>query len=217
MNFVIDRSWRTWKTNQITPTYLRSHSQGQYVVPLKGNSYHLRSQSIRVGIERVELQDRWEEELELQPKGFAIWHHGDTIKCMLRDETILGFIQCRMTHIQWSKIFLGITSLDPTVCKFNRLHVDILRFSFIKLGYILYTPLKWWVIFLQSWTSTGYFSNSTGSSVTSCRLSPIIAHISYFSLLLLYFLSSACTESCFVHKWFCEENFLWSFWVQEMS
>ena len=86
MNFVIDRSWRTWKTNQITPTYLRSHSQGQYVVPLKGNSYHLRSQSIRVGIERVELQDRWEEELELQPKGFAIWHHGDTIKCMLRDD-----------------------------------------------------------------------------------------------------------------------------------
>jgi hypothetical protein len=27
------------------------------------------------------------------------------------------------------------------VCS-NRLHVDILRFSFIKLGYILYIPLK---------------------------------------------------------------------------
>ena len=35
-------------------------------------------------------------------------------------------------------------------------------------------PLKWSVIFLQSPTSTGYFSNSTGSSVTNCRFSPII-------------------------------------------
>ena len=26
---------------------------------------------------------------------------------------------------------------DPSVCKSKRLHVDILRFSFIKLGYIL--------------------------------------------------------------------------------
>ena len=33
---------------------------------------------------------------------------------------------------------------------------------------------KWSVIFLQSPTSTGYFSNSTGSSVTNCRFSPII-------------------------------------------
>ena len=55
------------------------------------------------------------------------------------------------------------------------LHVDVLRFSFIKLGYILKIPLIWSVIFLQSWwTSTGYFSNSTGSFVTNCRFSPII-------------------------------------------
>ena len=26
---------------------------------------------------------------------------------------------------------------DPSVCKSGRLHVDILRFSFIKLGYVL--------------------------------------------------------------------------------
>jgi hypothetical protein len=32
------------------------------------------------------------------------------------------------------------------------------------------------VISLQYWTSTGYFSNSTGSSVSNCRFSPIIAH-----------------------------------------
>jgi hypothetical protein len=55
---------------------------------------------------------------------------------------------------------------------------DILRFSFIKLGYIPYIPLKWLVIFLQSWISTGYFSNSTGSSVTNCRFSPIIGQVS---------------------------------------
>ena len=29
-----------------------------------------------------------------------------------------------------------IIGWDPSVCKSNRLHVDILRFSFIKLGYI---------------------------------------------------------------------------------
>ena len=40
-------------------------------------------------------------------------------------------------HMQWSGRFLGITGWDPSVCKSNRLHVDILQFSFIKLGYIL--------------------------------------------------------------------------------
>ena len=35
-------------------------------------------------------------------------------------------------------------------------------------------PLKWTVIFLQSWTSTSCFSNSTGLFVTNCRFSPII-------------------------------------------
>ena len=69
----------------------------------------------------------------------------------------------------------GATGWDPNVCKSNWLHIDILLVSFIKLGYILQIPLKWLVIFLQSWTSTGYFSNSTGSFVTNCRFSPIIA------------------------------------------
>jgi hypothetical protein len=61
--------------------------------------------------------------------------------------------------------------------KSNRSHVDILRFSFIKLEYILWIPLKWSVIFLQSWISTNYFSNSTSSFVTNCRFSPIISHM----------------------------------------
>ena len=37
---------------------------------------------------------------------------------------------------QWSGRFLGMTGWDPRVCNPNRLHVDILRFSFTKLGYI---------------------------------------------------------------------------------
>ena len=42
-----------------------------------------------------------------------------------------------------------------------------LRFSFIKLGHFLF-------IFLQSWTSTGYFSNSASSFVAICHFSLII-------------------------------------------
>jgi hypothetical protein len=70
--------------------------------------------------------------------------------------------------------FLGIISWDPNVCKSNRLQFNILHIPFIKLRYILQFPLKWSVIFMQSPTSTGYFSNSTGSFVTNWWLSPII-------------------------------------------
>ena len=75
---------------------------------------------------------------------------------------------------QWLGRFLGITGWDPSICKSNWLHVDILPFFFIKLGYILQIPYKWSLIIMQSWISTGYFSNSIGSSVTNCRFSPII-------------------------------------------
>ena len=70
--------------------------------------------------------------------------------------------------------FGATTGWDPGVYNSNRLHVHILRFSFINLMYILLIPLKWSVIFLQSWTSSAYFSNSTGSFVTNCRFSPNI-------------------------------------------
>jgi hypothetical protein len=76
--------------------------------------------------------------------------------------------------MQWSRRFLGIIGWDPNVCKSNWLHVDIPWFFFIELGYILWIPLKQAVIFVQSWTSTGHFSNSTGSFVTNCQFSPII-------------------------------------------
>ena len=91
---------------------------------------------------------------------------------------------CIMDGAQWLGRFLGITTgWYPSVCKSNRLYVGILRFSYIKLGYFLYIPLKRSAIFLQSSTSTdnstgststGYFSNSTSSSVTNCQFSPII-------------------------------------------
>ena len=79
---------------------------------------------------------------------------------------------------QLSGRFLGIiTGWEPSVCKSDRLHVDILRFS----GYIPWIPLKWSIILMQYLTSTGYFSDSTGSSVTNCRFSRIIGpHIWHF-------------------------------------
>ena len=80
-------------------------------------------------------------------------------------------------QVQWSGILLGIIGWAPSVCNSNRLHVDILRVSFIKVVYILQIPLKWSIILLQSWTSTGYFSNSTSSSVINYRFSPIIAQV----------------------------------------
>ena len=45
---------------------------------------------------------------------------------------------------QWSGRFLGIKCWDPSVCKSHQLHVNILRFSFIKLGtvYSFINPSK---------------------------------------------------------------------------
>jgi len=43
-------------------------------------------------------------------------------------------LEWQRTLEQWSGRFLGIIGWDPSVCKSNRLQVDILRFSFITLG-----------------------------------------------------------------------------------
>jgi hypothetical protein len=106
-----------------------------------------------------------------------------SVRCC-SNHAIFTFQQCKcalfILHVTVSfRFVLSLDDLDENFSyiseKVNRLHVDILRFSFIKLEYILQIPLKWSVIFLQSWwTSTGYFSNSTGSFVTNCRFSPII-------------------------------------------
>ena len=49
-------------------------------------------------------------------------------------------------------------------------------FPLSKWGIFYKIPLKWSVIFLQSGTSTSYFSNSTVSFVTNCRFSPKLAY-----------------------------------------
>jgi hypothetical protein len=66
-----------------------------------------------------------------------------------------------------------MTSYSPwlvkilVVSRYNRVHVVIFQFFLINVRHIPQIPLKWSVIFLNSWTSTSYCSNSTGSSVTS--------------------------------------------------
>ena len=65
---------------------------------------------------------------------------------------------------------LDIISQDLNVSKSNQLFVDIFNFIFIELENILYILLiKWRVIFLKPWTSTDYFSNSTGSPLSLSR------------------------------------------------
>ena len=73
---------------------------------------------------------------------------------------------------------LSIIGQNQSICKSNRLHVVIFRLFFTNLRNILWISLKWWAIFLKSRTSTGYFSNSTGSSVTSGRFSHSLYHTS---------------------------------------
>ena len=102
----------------------------------------------------------------------------------------------KFSFIQWSGRFLGIIGWDPSVCKSNRLYVDILRFSFIKWRYFLQIPLKWSIIFMQSWTSTGYFSNSTGSFATNCWFSPIMGFIGSQRLFLCCLPPSEKAHTC---------------------
>ena len=58
-------------------------------------------------------------------------------KCIDMVQRVLQWEKQERWFGQWSGRFLGIIDWDPNVCKSNRLYVDILWFSFIKLGYIL--------------------------------------------------------------------------------
>ena len=80
----------------------------------------------------------------------------------------------RANFTQYLGRFLGIISQNSSVSKFNWLDVEIFRIVVTNLICMLQIPLKWLVIFLKSWTSTGHFSSWTGSSVTSSRFSPFI-------------------------------------------
>ena len=48
---------------------------------------------------------------------------------------------------QWLGRFLGITGWNLSVCKSNRLYVDILRFSFIKFGLFYKILSSDWYVF----------------------------------------------------------------------
>ena len=62
---------------------------------------------------------------------------------------------------QCSRRFLNIVGQNPSVSKSNQLHVVISRVIFIIICcYIPHIPLKWWVVFLKSWTSTGSYVTS---------------------------------------------------------
>ena len=101
---------------------------------IRPNSWRSACQNIQVNLNGLRPFNQWE---LLDCNG-----HGPSTLCVK----------------QWSGRFLGImTGWDTSVCKSYRLHVAIIRFSFIKLGYILYISLKYPVIFLQSCTSTGFF------------------------------------------------------------
>ena len=76
---------------------------------------------------------------------------------------------------QWSGRFLGMTGREILVFAIPTGYMLTSSGSpSLNQGIFFWIPLKWWANSLQSWTSTGYFSNSTGSSVTNCRFSSII-------------------------------------------
>ena len=72
-------------------------------------------------------------------------------------------------------IITFVTVQDPSVLKSNQLHV-MWSFSFTLLIWdiLLKVPLKWLIIVPKSWTSIGYFSNSTRSSASRGRVFPFI-------------------------------------------
>jgi hypothetical protein len=69
---------------------------------------------------------------------------------------------------------LGIDGQDLSDSRSSRLHVDIFRFSFysVEVYYSCIDSSKMIENSPADRTSTGYFSNSTGSSVTDWRFSP---------------------------------------------
>ena len=95
-----------------------------------------------------------------------------TANCRIEDYGNVLFVQ---TLSQCPGRFLGMIGQNLSVSKANQLHVGIFRFFFTNVRCIPWIPSKCSVIMLKSWTSTAYFSNSTGSFVTSGRCSPFIA------------------------------------------
>ena len=71
--------------------------------------------------------------------------------------------------------YLGIIGRDPRVSKSNRSHVNNLQFSLTKLRNFPINSSKWIGNFLDAKNWAVYFSNYTGSPITTGRLAPLIA------------------------------------------
>ena len=91
-------------------------------------------------------------------------HHGHHVRMMLSIWT------CHLFTNSVSGENLGHNWSKSRVSKSNWLHIVIFRFVFINVESNPKIPLKWSVIFMHSWTSTNYFSNSIGSSITTLNI-----------------------------------------------
>ena len=76
-----------------------------------------------------------------------------------------------------------------------RLHVHILRFSFIKLGYILQNSSEMIGNFPEVLNFNWLFSHLTGSYVPNCRFSPIIGEDLAGSLIRWYDIEYDCYKT----------------------
>ena len=92
-------------------------------------------------------------------------------------KTTLSFAEENAPN-QWSGRFLGMIGWDPSVCKSNQLHVDILRFSFI-LSLAAYSTYYSKMIGdspdISNFNRLFLKLNWCIRNLTNCRFSPIIA------------------------------------------
>lgn len=86
----------------------------------------------------------------------------------------LPSISLLSSQTPWSGRLLGIIDRDPIICKPRQLQSDLLLSPSIELVCIRRIPPEQSMISLQSWASTRYSSNSTGSLVTPCWFFPNI-------------------------------------------
>ena len=122
-------------------------------------------------------------------------HMGENLRILVpyqlpTPHKLLTYNAMLINPTRWSGRFLDIIGWDPNICKTYWFHVDIFGISDIVLRYGLEIPLKWSVIFLQSWTSTG-------SCVINCRLAPITNFY------------RQCPDQCYQeksHERYCEDG-----------
>ena len=123
----------------------RKQAKSPRLLPWKGKAHRLHSLHIRAANTNVQSA-------LVTVVSVTIWHSSserESVKKLAAPQALLISAREAFGH---------------RLSRSYRLHVDIFRF--FSLRNILSIPLKWWVNFLKSWTLTGYFPNSTGSSAT---------------------------------------------------